>query len=246
MPHFPPLFPEVGGVGVTIDCCITHRGISSTVLKSKKPVSDADEDCDSDSVDNEKSHGLTNDSETLGNLKEGKCRIIFSHPEAFISCKEGRMLLLSKVYQDRVMACVIDEAHLVEEWGFDFRPDFANLSQLVSIFPAIPILALTATAPKKNCDSLTKALNLEKPCIVKADLDRPNIFLHKEKRKAASSGVDSYDSILYPIAKDLKKKLADYPLTLIYLPLKWCGYAFKLFLDILGDASYFPINADKY
>ena len=68
---------------------LTHRGISSTVLKSKKPVSDADEDCDSDSVDNEKSYGLTNDSETLGNLKEGKCRIIFSHPEAFISCKEG-------------------------------------------------------------------------------------------------------------------------------------------------------------
>ena len=63
------------------------------------------------------------------------------------------MLLLSKVYQDHVMACVIDEAHLVEEWGFDFRPDFANLSQLVSIFPAVPILALTATAPKKNCDS---------------------------------------------------------------------------------------------
>ena len=106
---------------------LTHRGISSTVLKSKKPVSDADEDCDSDSVDNEKSHGLTNDSETLGNLKE------------------GRMLLLSKVYQDHVMACVIDEAHLVEEWGFDFRSDFANLSQLVSIFPAVPILALTAT-----------------------------------------------------------------------------------------------------
>ena len=226
---------------------LTHRGISSTVLKSKKRVSDADEDqeLDSDTVDNENSHGLTNDSETLGNLKEGKCRIIFSHPEAFISCKEGRMLLLSKVYQERVMACVIDEAHLVEEWGFDFRPDFANLSQLASIFPAIPILALTATAPKKNCDSLTKALNLEKPCIVKADLDRPNIFLHKEKRKSASSGVDSYDSILYPIAKDLKTKLADYPLTLIYLPLKWCGYAFKLFLDVLGDASYFPVNAEK-
>lgn len=81
---------------------------------------------DSDTVDNEHSHGLTNDSEIL----EGKCRIIFSHPGAFISCNEGRMLLLSKVYEERVMAWVIDEAHLVEEWGFDFRPDFANLSQL--------------------------------------------------------------------------------------------------------------------
>ena len=28
MPHFPPLFPEVGGVGVTIDCCITCRQLS--------------------------------------------------------------------------------------------------------------------------------------------------------------------------------------------------------------------------
>ena len=104
---------------------------------------------DSDTVDNEHSHGLTNDSEIL----EGKCRIIFSHPGAFISCNEGRMLLLSKVYEERVMAWVIDEAHLVEEWGFDFRPDFANLSQLASIFPAIPITPLNATAPNKNCDS---------------------------------------------------------------------------------------------
>ena len=46
-----------------------------------------------------------------------KCRIIFSHPEAFISCNEGRMLLFSKVSEERVMAWIIDEAHLVEEWS---------------------------------------------------------------------------------------------------------------------------------
>ena len=63
------------------------------------------------------------------------------------------MLLLSKVYQERVMAWAINEAYLVEEWGFDFRPDFSNLSQLASIFPAIPIIPLNATALKKNCDS---------------------------------------------------------------------------------------------
>ena len=115
--------------------------------------------------------------------------------------------------------------------------------------------AVCICGSEKNCSclvlkrkiviSLTKALNLEKPCIKKADLDRPNIFLHKEKRKATSSGVGSYDSILYPIAKDLKTKLADYPLTLIYLLLNWCGYAFKLFRNLLGDASYFLVNAEK-
>ena len=35
---------------------LTHRGISSTVLKSKKPVSDADEDCDIVTVLTMKSH----------------------------------------------------------------------------------------------------------------------------------------------------------------------------------------------
>ena len=78
---------------------LTHRGISSTVLKSKKQVSDADEDqeCqDSDTVDNENSHALTNDSETLGNLKEGKCRIIFSHPEAFIFARKGECFFCQK------------------------------------------------------------------------------------------------------------------------------------------------------
>ena len=78
-----------------------------------------------------------------------------------------------------------------------------------------------------------------------ANLDRPSIFLHKEKRKPSSTGVESFDAILNPIARDLKTKLIDYPLTLIYLPLKWCGYAFKLFLDILSDLSYYPENAEK-
>ena len=94
---------------------------------------------------------------------------------------------------------------------------------------------LFAFGSEKNCwclvlkgksDSLTKALNLEKPCILKADLDRPNIFPHKEKRKAASSGAGSLSAYSY-------------------LLLNWCEYAFKLFLDILGDASYFSVNAEK-
>ena len=42
------------------------------------------------------------------------------------------------------------------------------------------------------------------------------------------------------IANELKIQLTHYPLTIIYLPLKWCGYAFKLFEQILQQKSYFP------
>jgi hypothetical protein len=38
----------------------------------------------------------------------------------------------------------------------------------------------------------------------------------------------------------LKDKLRQYPLTIIYLPLKWCGYAYKLFLDEMGEKSHIP------
>jgi len=45
----------------------------------------------------------------------GNTSIIFTHPEALLS-KEGRELMGSKVLQDNVVACIVDEAHCVELW----------------------------------------------------------------------------------------------------------------------------------
>jgi superfamily II DNA helicase RecQ len=220
-----------------------HR-IEATVLKSKShTASETDnEECETDTHNDceENLAELSLDSTTVRNIKKGMYKIIFSHPEAFISCKEGRRLLMSSVLQNNVVACVIDEGHLVEEWGVEFRKDFAKLSQLGSLFPKAPLLVLTATAPNHVREALTNSLLLSNPRVVVANLDRSNIFIHKEKRMPASAGEDSFKAILVPIANDLKNLLREYPLTLIYLPLKWCGYAFKLFSDILGEKSHFP------
>jgi hypothetical protein len=35
-----------------------------------------------------------------------------------------------------------------------------------------------------------------------------------------------------------------YPLTIIYLPLKWCVFAYKLFESIIGKAQYHPPGSD--
>ena len=45
----------------------------------------------------------------------GNTSIVFAHPEALLS-KEGRELMGSKVFQDNVVACIVDEAHCVELW----------------------------------------------------------------------------------------------------------------------------------
>ena len=49
-------------------------------------------------------------------LKGAKYDIVFTHPEAFISCKEGMEIFQSQLYQSSVQVLVIDEAHCILEW----------------------------------------------------------------------------------------------------------------------------------
>lgn len=45
---------------------------------------------------------------------------------------------------------VIDEAHCVSDWGFDFRPDYQRLTRtLLDLAPGTPVLATTATANQR-------------------------------------------------------------------------------------------------
>ena len=48
-------------------------------------------------------------------IVDGKISIVFAHPESVLN-DEGRKILTSPVYQNNVVACVIDEAHCVEMW----------------------------------------------------------------------------------------------------------------------------------
>lgn len=49
-------------------------------------------------------------------LKEAKYDLVFTHPEAVLSCQKGIELFQSAPYQRSVQAVVIDEAHCILEW----------------------------------------------------------------------------------------------------------------------------------
>jgi ATP-dependent DNA helicase Q1 len=66
------------------------------------------------------------------------------------------------VDSDLLARIVIDEAHCVSSLGHDYRPAFLQLSKLHSMFPKVPIIGLTATAPAKVVQDMLKILLMPK------------------------------------------------------------------------------------
>ena len=91
-------------------------------------------------------------------------------------------------------------------------------------------MALTATAPPQLLRNLKESLSLKTDCkVVAANPNRSNIYFDKKLRMSNHHGFESYDRILLPIANDLALQREKYPMTIIYLKLKYCGYDYGLF-----------------
>jgi ATP-dependent DNA helicase RecQ len=72
---------------------------------------------------------------------------------------------------------VVDEAHLISQWGHDFRPDYMRLSAQADHLQVPVRMALTATAAQPVRDEIVRRLGLREPEIVVGDFDRPHIEL---------------------------------------------------------------------
>jgi ATP-dependent DNA helicase RecQ len=72
---------------------------------------------------------------------------------------------------------VVDEAHLISQWGQDFRPDYLRLGAQADALGADVRMALTATAAAPVRDEIVRRLGLRDPQIVLGDFDRPEIYL---------------------------------------------------------------------
>jgi ATP-dependent DNA helicase RecQ len=101
---------------------------------------------------------------------------------------------------------VVDEAHLISQWGHDFRPDYMRLgAQAETIGPPVR-LALTATAAPPVRDEIIRRLGLRDPAVVVGDFDRPHIHLSarhvgsvtdKERELARAAGELAGPGIVY-------------------------------------------------
>jgi len=116
-------------------------------------------------------------------LRAGELDLLYVAPERLMT--ERCQRLLADLERGHGLALfAIDEAHCVSQWGHDFRPEYGQLSVLRERFPAVPRIALTATADPPTRAEIAERLLVE-PRIFVASFDRPNIrYRIVEKRDA--------------------------------------------------------------
>jgi len=112
--------------------------------------------------------------ETEKQLFAGQLDLLYVAPERLLT--ERFLALLDRLNaDDRIALFAIDEAHCVSQWGHDFRPEYIQLSILHERYPAVPRIALTATADELTRREILARLGLEAARVFVSSFDRPNI-----------------------------------------------------------------------
>ncbi len=97
------------------------------------------------------------------------CKFLYVSPERL-----GTSLFASYLDVLPITTIVVDEAHCISQWGYDFRPDYLLIGKLRDRVSA-PVLALTATATPSVCEDIMEKLRFRGKVLFKADFERPNI-----------------------------------------------------------------------
>lgn len=120
-------------------------------------------------------------------------RFIFISPEMLVQAS-----IREKLNTMKLSLIVIDEAHCISQWGFDFRPDYLRIGEVLDRDQRPPILALSATATDKVLGDIQAYLKMEQPYTYIHSVDRPNIHLG---RVLFQNREDKLDWILEHVAK---------------------------------------------
>ena len=85
----------------------------------------------------------------LNNAAYGDFKFLYLSPERL-----GTQLFRRYVQEMEVSYIVVDEAHCISQWGYDFRPDYLKIGELRELLPDVPVIALTATATPQVADDI--------------------------------------------------------------------------------------------
>ncbi|XP_046568495.1 LOW QUALITY PROTEIN: Bloom syndrome protein homolog [Haliotis rubra] len=174
-------------------------------------------------------------------LQQGQFNIIYAHPETLLNNKTVGRLLRSPLFQEKVCAVVVDEVHMISEWGAKIQNSIQKLSEVICIFSNAAHLALTATANPQAIKELVADLQIVDFKTIRINPDRVNIFLEIQTRLPNIRKQEKLDNLIQPLAEDLCDRLAGFPLTVVYINNdEALGYCYQYVARHLKEKAYIP------
>ena len=106
----------------------------------------------------------------LDNAIFGGVKFLYISPERIAS-----ELFQHKVRGMKVCFITVDEAHCISQWGYDFRPAYLKISDLRTLVPQVPVLALTATATPQVVEDIQERLGFQEKNVFRMSFERKNL-----------------------------------------------------------------------
>ena len=106
----------------------------------------------------------------LDNCILGGYKFLYVSPERLTS-----EIFLAKIKHMNVSFVTVDEAHCINQWGYDFRPSYLQIAKIREIKADVPILALTATATPEVAKDIQQRLGFKEENVFRMSFERKNL-----------------------------------------------------------------------
>lgn len=161
-------------------------------------------------------------------LTKGTFKFLYLAPERFFGANEKELASLRAL---RPTYLVIDEAHCIDRWGRDFRPEYGRLREVREQLGNPPVLAFTATAGHEAQGRILASIGAAEGDVFVHDANRPNItFL---RRRVGQDARSSFVAELLRLADAIGIK------SMVFVPTRKVGEALSVDLTTQNIATPF-------